>query len=67
MGILEADGNVKQQPLMKSITCFLLSEVNIMWAAHQTHHSSEDYHLMTALRQSVIQRYFAWVCSLDLP
>ncbi|XP_072821008.1 alkylglycerol monooxygenase isoform X1 [Vicugna pacos] len=30
-------------------------EVNIMWAAHQTHHSSEGYNLSTALRQSVFQ------------
>ena len=33
-----------------------------MWAAHQVHHSSEDYNLTTALRQSVLQRYFSWVC-----
>ncbi|XP_015765811.1 PREDICTED: alkylglycerol monooxygenase-like, partial [Acropora digitifera] len=32
-------------------------EVNIMWAAHQAHHSSEDYNLTTALRQSVVQNY----------
>lgn len=30
-------------------------EVNIFWAAHQVHHSSEDYNLTTALRQSVMQ------------
>ncbi|XP_069852259.1 alkylglycerol monooxygenase [Dipodomys merriami] len=36
-------------------------EVNIMWAAHQTHHSSEDYNLSTALRQSVIQNYTSWI------
>lgn len=34
-------------------------EVNIMWAAHQVHHSSEDYNLTTALRQSIFQQYFA--------
>ena len=28
-----------------------------MWAAHQAHHSSEDYNLTTALRQSVVQNY----------
>ena len=28
-----------------------------MWAAHQVHHSSEDYNLTTALRQSVVQNY----------
>ncbi|KAL9988521.1 hypothetical protein ACROYT_G002976 [Oculina patagonica] len=32
-------------------------EINILWAAHQVHHSSEDYNLMTALRQSVVQKY----------
>lgn len=36
-------------------------EVNIMWAGHQTHHSSEDYNLTTALRQSFIQKYFSWM------
>ncbi|XP_002128466.2 alkylglycerol monooxygenase-like isoform X1 [Ciona intestinalis] len=29
-------------------------EINIFWASHQTHHSSEDYNLTTALRQSAI-------------
>ena len=38
-----------------------VSEVNIMWAGHQTHHSSEDYNLSTALRQSFIHRYTNWV------
>jgi len=32
-----------------------------MWAAHQVHHSSEDYNLATALRQSVLQAYSSWV------
>ncbi|XP_075862513.1 alkylglycerol monooxygenase isoform X1 [Microcebus murinus] len=36
-------------------------EVNIMWAGHQTHHSSEDYNLSTALRQSVLQIYTSWI------
>lgn len=36
-------------------------EVNIMWAGHQTHHSTEDYNLTTALRQSTFHRYIAWV------
>jgi len=34
-------------------------EVNIAWASHQVHHSSEDYNLTTALRQSVFQKYFS--------
>ena len=37
------------------------TEVNIIWAAHQTHHSSEDYNLTTALRQSSLLRYISWV------
>ncbi|XP_028624648.1 alkylglycerol monooxygenase isoform X3 [Grammomys surdaster] len=36
-------------------------EINIIWAAHQAHHSSEDYNLSTALRQSVLQQYSSWV------
>ncbi|XP_062612863.1 alkylglycerol monooxygenase-like [Saccostrea cucullata] len=36
-------------------------EVNIMWAGHQVHHSSEDYNLVTALRQSALHRYVGWV------
>ncbi|XP_066272097.1 alkylglycerol monooxygenase-like [Branchiostoma lanceolatum] len=31
-------------------------EVNLLWAAHQGHHSSEDYNFTTALRQSSFQR-----------
>nr|XP_020855695.1 alkylglycerol monooxygenase isoform X4 [Phascolarctos cinereus] len=43
-------------------------EVNIMWAAHQTHHSSEAYNLSTALRQSALQVYTSWIfyCPLAL-
>jgi len=41
-------------------------EVNILWGAHQVHHSSEDYNLSTALRQSVIQNYTSWVFYLPL-
>jgi len=36
-------------------------EVNLFWAAHQVHHSSEDYTLSTALRQSAMQRFNSWV------
>lgn len=35
-------------------------EVNLFWAAHQTHHSSEDYNLSTAIRQSMFQKYTSW-------
>ncbi|XP_045602620.2 alkylglycerol monooxygenase [Procambarus clarkii] len=31
-------------------------ELNILWAVHQVHHSSEDYNLATAVRLSVLQR-----------
>lgn len=41
-------------------------EVNIMWAAHQAHHSSEDYNLTTALRQSVVQNYTSAVFYVPL-
>ncbi|WAR05989.1 ALKMO-like protein, partial [Mya arenaria] len=41
-------------------------EVNFMWALHQTHHSSEDYNLSTALRQSVFQIYSSWVFYLPM-
>ncbi|ELU13136.1 hypothetical protein CAPTEDRAFT_175959 [Capitella teleta] len=41
-------------------------EMNFMWAAHQVHHSSEDYNLNTALRQAVLQRYTSWVFYLPM-
>ncbi|KAJ8035558.1 Alkylglycerol monooxygenase [Holothuria leucospilota] len=41
-------------------------EVNFMWAAHQVHHSSEDYNLTTALRQSIVQRLTSWVFYIPL-
>lgn len=41
-------------------------EVNLFWAAHQTHHSSEDYNLSTALRQSIFQKYTSWFFYLPL-
>lgn len=37
----------------------LTHEVNLIWATHQVHHSSEDYNLTTAIRQSMFQRLFA--------
>ncbi|CAL1533943.1 unnamed protein product [Lymnaea stagnalis] len=36
----------------------LSHESNIVWASHQVHHSSEDYNFTTALRQSLMQRYY---------
>ena len=44
----------------KSMNNFVL-ELNILWAAHQVHHSSEDYNLTTALRQSMIMKFGNWV------
>ncbi|KAK3106255.1 hypothetical protein FSP39_016156 [Pinctada imbricata] len=41
-------------------------EVNIFWAGHQTHHSSEDYNLTTALRQSALLKYISWIFYLPL-
>jgi len=41
-------------------------EINLFWAAHQTHHSSEDYNLSTALRQSIFQKYTSWMFYLPL-
>ncbi|XP_064300576.1 alkylglycerol monooxygenase isoform X1 [Phalacrocorax carbo] len=41
-------------------------EVNILWAAHQVHHSSEDYNLFTALRQSFLQKYTSWIFNLPM-
>ncbi|XP_023332582.1 alkylglycerol monooxygenase [Eurytemora carolleeae] len=41
-------------------------EINLLWAAHQVHHSSEDYNLSTALRQSVFQAFGSWPFYLPL-
>lgn len=34
--------------------------VNIIWASHVVHHSSEEYNLSTALRQGSLQGLFSW-------
>ncbi|XP_054162263.1 alkylglycerol monooxygenase-like [Oppia nitens] len=36
-------------------------EMNILWAAHQVHHSSQEYNLTTALRQSVLHLLFQYI------
>lgn len=36
-------------------------EVNLRWAAHVVHHSSEEFNLSTALRQSSTNTMFYWV------
>jgi len=38
-----------------------MTEINIMWAGHQAHHSSEDFNFTTALRQPIFFRYSVWV------
>ncbi len=42
-------------------------EVRMLWAGHVNHHSSERYHLATALRQSWTQPFMMWVFWLPLP
>ncbi|KAG0343902.1 hypothetical protein BG004_004901 [Podila humilis] len=41
-------------------------EVNILWAGHSVHHSSEMYNASTALRQSVAQSYTTFIFNLPL-
>ena len=36
-------------------------EMNVLWAAHVVHHSSEYYNLATALRQSSTGRFLGWI------
>ncbi|MSQ72425.1 MAG: sterol desaturase family protein [Betaproteobacteria bacterium] len=41
-------------------------EVNFLWAAHVVHHSSEEFNLSTALRQSSTNQVFYWVFYLPM-
>eukprot|EP00127_Corallochytrium_limacisporum_P006813 Clim_evm28s236 gene=Clim_evmTU28s236 len=41
-------------------------EVNILWAGHSVHHSSEEYNLSTALRQGAWQAMTSWIFYLPL-
>ncbi|KAF9418011.1 hypothetical protein BGZ94_009808 [Podila epigama] len=41
-------------------------EVNILWAGHSVHHSSESYNASTALRQSIAQSYSTVFFNLPL-
>ena len=41
-------------------------EVNLLWAAHVVHHSSEDFNLSTALRQSSTNQVFYWLFYLPM-
>ncbi len=44
----------------------LSHEVNVLWAGHVVHHSSEEYNLAVALRQSSLHGLFTWVFYLPL-
>jgi alkylglycerol monooxygenase len=41
-------------------------EVNILWAGHVVHHSSEEYNLPVALRQSALHGLLSWVFYMPL-
>ncbi|MBK7685261.1 MAG: sterol desaturase family protein [Rhodocyclaceae bacterium] len=41
-------------------------EMNVLWAAHVVHHSSEYYNLATALRQTSTGAFFGWVFYLPM-
>jgi len=41
-------------------------EVNILWAGHVVHHSSEEYNLPVALRQSALHGLMSWVFYIPL-
>lgn len=41
-------------------------EVNVLWAGHVVHHSSEEYNLTVALRQSSLHGLLSWVFYLPL-
>lgn len=39
----------------------LAHEVNLIWAVHQAHHSSEEFTVIGSLRQAIFQPFTAWV------
>ncbi len=41
-------------------------EVNLLWASHVVHHSSEDFNLATAFRQSWTNQFFYWMFYLPM-
>ncbi|MEX2182088.1 MAG: sterol desaturase family protein [Gemmatimonadaceae bacterium] len=41
-------------------------EINILWAGHVVHHSSEEYNLPVALRQSSLHGLMSWVFYIPL-
>jgi sterol desaturase/sphingolipid hydroxylase (fatty acid hydroxylase superfamily) len=44
----------------------LSHEVNLLWAGHVVHHSSEEYNLAVALRQSSLHGMMTWVFYVPL-
>uniref|UniRef100_T1IHS5 Alkylglycerol monooxygenase n=1 Tax=Strigamia maritima TaxID=126957 RepID=T1IHS5_STRMM len=44
----------------------LAHEINIFWAVHSVHHSSEEYNMTTALRLSVLHPYLTWIFYMPL-
>ena len=44
----------------------LSHHVNLLWAGHVVHHSSEEYNLAVALRQSSLHGLFTWAFYLPL-
>ncbi|MBI3792385.1 MAG: sterol desaturase family protein [Gemmatimonadetes bacterium] len=44
----------------------LSHEIHILWAGHVVHHSSEEYNLTVALRQSALHGLFTWVFYLPI-
>ena len=41
-------------------------EINLLWASHVVHHSSEEFNLSTALRQSWTNQVFYWIFYLPM-
>ncbi|HEU4561769.1 MAG TPA: sterol desaturase family protein [Longimicrobium sp.] len=44
----------------------LSHEINLLWAGHVVHHSSEEYNLAVALRQSSLHGMFTWIFYVPL-
>lgn len=38
-----------------------VSEVHILWAQHQVHHSSEEFNMAVGVRQSILQGWCGFV------
>ena len=41
-------------------------EINILWSAHSTHHSSEEFNMATAMRQSATTVFYVWIFYLPM-